>query len=247
VFYIYAVLFVILLNFAGFMPSFVDPSRRAGPPTTAVIGHGLLALSWLLLFLVQAALVATNRTALHRRLGAIGPILAAAMIGAGCLAVVEWGRRGFDLSGDIARVAVAPGAPPLSREAFIAGLFAPVQAFGNFAVLTGFGLIYRRRPEVHKRLMLLGIASLVFTPMIHLSGYLIGHWPALHGPLNIIIPLVATSVLFAGAVHDRISIGRIHPVSLWAPLLLIAVTLSSSALIEQSAAWQTLALWIISR
>ena len=63
---------------------------------------------------------------------------------------------------------------------------------------------------------------IVLTPLIHLSGHLIGRWPGLSGaPLNLAILIVAHALLFAVAVHDKVSDGRVHPISLWVPVLLI--------------------------
>jgi hypothetical protein len=68
-FYIGAALFMILLSVVGFGPSIVDQSRRTAPSTLLVMAHGFAVGAWLLLFLTQAILVATRRTAVHRRLG----------------------------------------------------------------------------------------------------------------------------------------------------------------------------------
>ena len=79
-FYMGVALFVILLAAVGFGPSIVDESRRNGPATPLVITHAIVAAAWLMLFLTQVTLVATGRTAVHRRLGLLGPVLALAMI-----------------------------------------------------------------------------------------------------------------------------------------------------------------------
>lgn len=243
-FYVGAAAFVILLNIAGFLPSFVDGARRVGDPTWLVTAHAALAGGWLLLFLTQAMLVTSGRMTVHRRLGVAGPFIAAAMIATGSLTVIEMARRGHDLSGDIARMAAPPGAPAAAAEEFVAGIFPPLQAFCNFGILTGAGLWFRRRPEVHKRLMLLGLGPLVITPLIHLSGYLVGRWADLYSPLAVAIPIVANALLFAGAVHDKRSRGRIHPVSLWVPILLIVETFGLTVLVMPTAGWRRLAMWL---
>jgi len=65
-FYVGAAIFVILLSMIGFGPSIIDQSRRNAPSTLLVIAHGIAVGRWLLLFLTQAILVATGRTAVHR-------------------------------------------------------------------------------------------------------------------------------------------------------------------------------------
>jgi hypothetical protein len=245
-FYIGAAVFVILVNAAGFGPSLVDPSRRVESPTWLVTAHAAAASAWLLLFLAQVVLVAKRRTAVHRRIGAAGPFLALAFIALGSLTTIDMARRGYDLSGDLDRVAVAPGSPALPREEYVASIFVALHEFANFGILTGLGLWLRTRPDVHKRLMLLALGSLVVTPVIHLSGHLIGRWPGLYGPMNLAVFTIPNALLFASAVHDKLSRGRIHPVSLWVPVLLIVETFGLAAIVTPSAGWHRLAMWLVS-
>src|SRR5262245_21273268 len=102
-FYISLALFMILLSAVGFGPSILHQSRRNATITRLATAHGIVTGAWLLLFLIQATLVATRRTAVHRRLGIVGPVLAVVMIVVGCLTIIEFGRRGYDLSGDVIR------------------------------------------------------------------------------------------------------------------------------------------------
>jgi len=245
-FYVGAAVFVILLNVAGFAPSLIDQSRRVAPPTWLMTAHAALAGAWLLFFLIQTILVATRRTAIHRRLGVAGPFIAFAMIAVGALTVIDLSRRGYDLSGDLARAAFAPGSPPLAREEFAALMLPPLLGFANFGILTGLGLGFRHRPAVHKRLMLLALGLLVLTPLIHLSGHLIGRWPGLYGALNLAIFIAANALPFSVAVHDKVSDGRVHPISLWVPVLLIVETFGLIAVVMPSEGWRRLAMWLVS-
>ena len=245
-FYVGAAAFVILLTVAGFAPSLIDQSRRVAPPTWLVTAHGALAGAWLLFFLIQATLVASRRTAIHRRLGVAGPFIAFAMIALGSLTVIDLTRRGYDLSGDLARAAFAPGSPPLAREEFAALMLPPLLGFANFGILTGLGLGFRHRPAVHKRLMLLALGLLVLTPLLHLSGHLIGRWPGLYGALNLASLLAANALPFSVAVHDKVSDGRVHPISLWVPVLLIVETFGLIAVVMPSDGWRRLAMWLVS-
>ena len=213
-FYAGAAVFMLVLSAAGFGPSFVEQAKRTAPPTMLVIAHGVLATMWLLLFLTQAILIATRRTAAHRRVGNAGPVIAAVMIVLGYLTVIEFTRRGYDLSGDLQRAPLPPGFPPPTREEFVAGMLAPLAAFVNFGILAAAGLWFRRRPEVHKRLMLLALVSLALTPLIHLSGNVAGRWPGLSAVLSLAVPVVFICVLFISAAHDKLSGDRIHPLSL---------------------------------
>src|SRR5262249_12470735 len=81
-FYINVALLMILLNFVAFGPSILNPSGRRVPLpfTPLVTAHAIVSVAWLLLFLMQATLIATKRIAVHRRLGMVGPALAAVFV-----------------------------------------------------------------------------------------------------------------------------------------------------------------------
>jgi hypothetical protein len=244
-FYVGAAVFVILLNAAGFLPSLIDQSRRVAAPPWLVTAHGATASAWLLLFLAQTILVATRRTVWHRRIGVAGPFLVVAIVLSGYLAQIDMVRRGYDLSGDLLRAA-PPGSQAPSAEEFAAQMLPALQTFANFGLLAGLGLWFRHRREIHKRLMLLALGQLVVTPLIHLSGHLIGHWPALHGRLSGAVLLIGFSLQFAGAAYEKMSHGRIHPLFLWVPLLVIVESVSLFAFVMPSAAWHRFAMWLVS-
>src|SRR4030095_3656772 len=211
-FYISVAMLTILLNIAAFAPSIVEPSGRRVPlPLTPLVTvHAIVASAWLLLFLMQATLVATGRPSVHRRVGGGGMVLAAAFIIVGCLTTIEDARRGFDLSGDLRRLAP----PDIQPDA--GALLAPTGFLLLFGVLVAAAFCCRRRPAIHKRLMLFAmLGALTTTPLVHV----IGHWPALLARRGGVL-LAATIVFWsASAVHDRVAEGRIHPVSLWTPVL----------------------------
>jgi uncharacterized membrane protein YidH (DUF202 family) len=240
-FYIGAALSLILLSVAGFGPSRIDPSGRNAALTPLVAAHGGIAVAWLVLFLTQATLIATRRTPVHRRLGQVGPVLAVVMIVLSGIATVGVVRRGYDLSGDLTRAFARPGA----RVPVAAGLLFPLSEIMTFGVLVGAGLWYRHRPDVHKRLMLLALVPLAVEPVVHLVGHLSRFWPALHTAGRVVNPLTTLLLLSVSAVHDRVSQGRIHPVSLWVPLVVLAWMLLQPLVILPSAAWQAFAAWVV--
>jgi hypothetical protein len=247
-FYISAGVFMIVLSEVGFGPSIVQQSGRTAPPEPLVIAHGAVAVAWLLLFLTQALLVATRRTAVHRRLGIIGPVFAVALILVGYLVLIDFGRRGYDLSGDIVRALrrnAGPLAPPGSARVDPSVLLFPLSELLEFAVLVAAGLWYRHRPEIHKRLMLLALVPLSAEPVLHLVGRLSNTWPNLHGAGIAVGVPITILLLSASAIHDRLSQGRIHPVSLWVPILLFAWQNALGLVIFPSAAWHRFAAWLI--
>jgi hypothetical protein len=229
-FYIGTGLLAILIASAGFLPGIVNASGRTAPLTTLLVVHGAVYLMWLALFVVQATLVATRHTPLHRRLGPLGGVLAVAMIVLGYASVIAMGRRGFDLSGDLG-IAADP----------LAFMVLPLGDLAAFTILVGAAFWYRRRPEIHKRLMLLAtIGTLMPAPLAHF----IGHTPQLRAhPASILVPIAV--LLSLSAIHDRVAKGRVHPISLWVALALFVWSNLRAAVIGPSAAWHQFAGWLI--
>jgi hypothetical protein len=89
------------LVFSGFAPTYFFRLFGGGPSSTVSGGaftplvhvHGALFTAWVLLFVVQTALVAGHRVAVHRRLGLAGAGLAAAMILVGTSTAIATARR----------------------------------------------------------------------------------------------------------------------------------------------------------
>jgi uncharacterized membrane protein YozB (DUF420 family) len=239
-FYISVALVMVLLNVIAFGPSMIDPSRRNAPlPLTPLLtAHAVVSALWLLLFLAQATLVATRNTAVHRRVGIAGGILTVMFVLVGSLTVIEQARRGFDLSGDLGRLPPPPGVADVAPVTLLL-LF----NFLTFALLVGGGLWYRHRPSVHKRLMLLAmLGALPPTAVAHL----IGHWLGPRPWAAAIFPVSAIAFMSVSAIYDRVSHGRIHPLSVWVPILLVTwheVVLNF--VVVQSAPWREFAVWLI--
>jgi hypothetical protein len=220
-------------------------SGRNASLTPLVVAHGIVTAAWLLLFLVQAILVATGRTDIHRRTGLLGGVLAIPLIALGCLTVIGFARRGYDLSGDITRVFAAPGAPTPSTAALAPILLGPLWNVVEFGALVAAGFWYRRRPDIHKRLMLFALLRLTVVPVLHLMGTLVRRWPALQGPGAAMSVLLPTLLLFTVPVADRVSRDRIHPVSLWVPFVFLAWSTVAAVIVFPSDWWREFAAWAI--
>ncbi len=130
---------------AGFAPAIFDPASRKAPLNWAVGVHGAVFSAWLALFLAQALLVFNRRIAVHRLLGCVGAGLAVIMLVSGYFTTIAMARRGFDLSGDL----IGESGDPLMVMVFQLG---DLLCFG---ILVAMGILFRHRPDAHKRLMLL--------------------------------------------------------------------------------------------
>lgn len=214
--------------FAGFGPSIVMPAGRSAPLTALVIVHALVFLAWPLLFLAQSTLVSIGRAALHRRLGIAAAVLALVMLPLGFASTIAMGRRGFDLSGDL-----KIRSDPLFQMVF------PLGDLVTFAVFISAGFALRRRPEYHKRLMLLGtIGSMSPAPLAHL----IGHNYA--GSPGVIVPILAI-VFFTPAIYDRVHVGHFHRVTLIGAIMLLSWAIVRAGVMGPSKAWHDIAAWLV--
>jgi hypothetical protein len=139
VFFSLAGLWFVVLTFVGFSPTFFLRVVPESLPTHQIV-HGVLYSAWIVLFLVQALLISTRRVRWHTALGAASIVLLILMIPVGFHVVL---------------VKTAAGRKSIDEAGF--NLCELTLAFA-FAFA---GLANRRRPFVHKRLML--FATLMLT------------------------------------------------------------------------------------
>jgi len=188
---------MVVAVFVGFSRSYYLKSHYGTPELPALFHvHGLLFTTWMLFLVVQTGLVAARRTPLHRRLGVAGGVLAAAMTVAAMAMTMDLARR-------------SAAAPTDEGLAFTIVPFASVIVF---PVLVGFALLYRRQPEVHKRLMLIATLELVTAGVARIPGA--GSMPLFF--------VLTDAGLVAMVAYDLGARGRLHPATLWGGLLLIA-------------------------
>lgn len=229
-FYIGVAMVAILTSVMAFSSSLVNPTGRNAPLTALISLHAAVFGAWLLIFLAQTTLAATGRISVHRRLGIVSALLVVPMIVLGYMSSIAMARRGFDLSGDL-NIKADP----------LFGLIFPLQDLLVFAVLVAAGYLFRHRTNIHKRLMVLAVlGGLMGAPLAHL----IGHSSALRtmGPI-IVIPIAI--FLFASAVYDRVSLGRVHPVSLWGAIAIFVFVNLGATVIGPSVAWHRIAAWLV--
>lgn len=218
----------ILVAAAGFGGSFRAVVTGAKSLTPLVHLHAAVFSAWLVLYLVQSGLVATGRITVHRRLGIAAVVLAVAVVGIGYQTAVTAARRGYDLPLD-------DSYDPFRFLAFTLGDLV------SFTVLVAAGVGYRRRPEVHKRLMLLvTVGPMLSASLVHLWA----QFPVPNAKLPLFIVSMA-ALLFAGAVYDRVTRGRFHPVTLWGAVILFLWGNLRAVVIGPSDAWHQFAAWLI--
>lgn len=187
------------------------------PFTTVVRLHAALFTAWVVLFLVQTALVATDRVAIHRRLGAAGAVLAGAMMVAGMSVAIAGARGG-----------AAP--PGLTPQAF---LVVPLGDIALFAFFVVSALVQRRNKDAHKRLMLLAYTAILAAGVARIPGVL----PL--GPIGF-YSLTFLPVLLLAVTYDFLTRRRVHAVYLWGGALLI-VSVPLRLALAGTHVWQSFA------
>lgn len=207
---------------AGFSQTYL-PKVSAGEPALLPLIHlhAVVFTSWLAVFVAQTTLVLSGRTAVHRRLGVAGLVLAALMLVVGAataLAVARLGHRGI------------PGVEFADAEGF---LLLNLAAIAVFAVLVGAGWHFRRNPQVHKRLMLMATAGALVGPGVGRLPFATGK-PAVIGAL-------AVAFLLAGPVYDVVTRRRVHQAYLWAGLLAIVAIPPVVAQLSATDSWHSIA------
>jgi hypothetical protein len=181
------------LALAGFWPQYYS-SVVAGvipePTRHPLIHlHSSLFLAWLLAFLVQATLIWRGRLALHRRLGQLlgwyGFAIAAVGLFAGFALAARFGRRLGDM------------------EQAASFVFFPSLDMVYFAAFLAIALIWRNRPEVHRRAMLVATFSIAVVGMGRLLFPIGSAW--------IWQPLTLSPLLLAFG-YDLLARRKIYPV-----------------------------------
>jgi hypothetical protein len=208
----------------GFAPTYYLRAWFGAPPTisgaTTLSGlaqlHGALFTGWVLLFILQTALVARHRTRLHQRVGIAGSVLAGAMLMVGTMTAIASAARG----------SAPPGVTPLSF------LIVPLTDMVLFAGFVGAALWNRRQRELHKRLMLLGYISIMAAAAARLPGVFS------YGPFA----FFGIAFLFLGAAiaYDYGSRGSIHRAYLWGGAVLI-VSVPGRLLFSETSVWLAIA------
>ena len=215
--------------FLGFAPTYWMPLASGSFASTPVVHfHGLLFFTWTLYFAFQTWLAASGRTAWHRSIGVIGVSLATAMTIFGFLVAVNAMKRSAAMG---------------ETDAGIAFAIVPLSGILFFAVVFALAIANTRRPEIHKRLMLLaGISILDAAVARWFLTFLAPPGPPGPPPVPVTIApaLVAYLLLVVAIVADWRSRGRPHPVYIYGGAALVAVKLLNWP-ISMTPAWHSFA------
>jgi hypothetical protein len=215
------------VTLVGFFKTFFLPSLRGTFSAPAVIYiHGALLFSWTALLVTQSILVQRGKVGLHRQLG----LLSLGLVP--CVAVSTMAAGVFAMKRDLAH-----GGGQTAISSLLGTFTAPLL----FAALVSAALIYRRRPEIHKRLMLLAMMAIIWPAFFRFRHY----FPSVANPEFIFGLILPDSMVLASMLWEGLTIGRIHKVYLTAGLALVAENFAEFYLFDSSG-WRVLAGWLAS-
>lgn len=149
-----------VIAFGGFARTYLLPvvmNRFEGPALVHL--HGVLLFGWMVLLAWQSGLVGYRRIEAHRAWGMAGISLATAVVFT-AIALVVRGLVAAHAAGNFDRLRL-PAIAPLSQIAL-------------FAVFVAAAVASVRRPETHRRLMLLATANLLPPAVARLFGLVLG-------------------------------------------------------------------------
>lgn len=148
-FYFWMTLLMAFFVFSGFGMTYWYPLATGEfPPAPPVVHlHGLTYFSWIVLLVVQSALVNTRNVALHRSLGMFGIALATLVIVMGSLITI---------------LGASNVTNPIGNHGILLGVFAVT----GFGVLFTLALRHTRQPDIHRRLILFAMLP-ILPPGIH--------------------------------------------------------------------------------
>ena len=206
----------------GFWPTYFGPLAAGTVDTTPIVHlHAAVYVGWLAIFLAQTVLAATGRVAAHMKLGRIA-------IGYGVLVIVVGVLTAF------ARFALGVRAGDVGGAA--RQLLGPLLDMLVFAPAFAAAIYYRRKPELHKRLMVVATTSLLIAAA--------GRMQFLGEPRSLLLlHLIWTAPILLAMAHDLWRQRRVHPVYVLGLVVLVLEGPLLRIAVRGSEEWLSISSW----
>jgi hypothetical protein len=217
VFFFCISLLILAIVYLGFEESFFRAGLVfADLPNRLVAIHGGLFVGWIFLLLAQTSLVMARRIVWHVRLGVVSLIWIPLLLAFGFLTLFDSIRRG----------------PPIPPEIMLVG---DSEELLIFAALSVWGLVVRRSPAAHKRLMTLGTMAMLGPAIDRFARpWGIGFTIAIY----IAMPLIVV-------IYDAVSRRRVHHTTVIATIL-IAGGMLTLLPVTTLPIWHSVLAWVVS-
>ncbi len=217
--------FFMAISLVGFLAVFIGFGKTLPPAIkdvktpSIVFIHGAFAFAWLCLFFIQATLMNYNNFRAHRALGYLGIFIAIGtamtMLPASASTVSKNLREGLGETSYSSIVGVA------------------TSAFMFLAIVIA-GVLNRKNPQTHKRLMLLATILVLWVAWFRFRYY----FPSVPRPdiwFGVVLP---DTLIIISWIWDKYVNGRLHPVLGWVGTLII-VEQSCEVFLYDSAGWRS--------
>ncbi len=134
----YLFIAILLICILGFYPTYISKFPEFKDFTSAHHFHGLMALLWILMLIVQPFLIQAKKYSLHRQIGKFSYILMPLLI----ISLFFVSKAGY-----VRNIKTVPEADAL------AGLTNGIPDMLNFAILYTLAMVYRKNTAYHLRFM----------------------------------------------------------------------------------------------
>jgi len=179
--------------------------------------HAAVFVGWIVLFIAQATLIFRGRTDVHRKVGKFGILYGFVIIGMGLFVSLHQLAVGVE-AGNAAEA-----------QGF---LLIPLVDMIVFPAFFGAAIYYRRKPELHRRLMLVATTELLTAAVarLNLENYVTAHWSVF---------VIWLSPIYLAMIYDYLTKRIIHPVYVIGIIVLSLTMLRVFA--TQTEAWLSIA------
>lgn len=206
----------------GFLKTFIIPIISGTKTWPIVIyAHASMVFGWVLIFLIQSLLIQSKRYKTHIFIGRWAAFVAVgAAISIIPAALYQCDR---ELKEGLGQTAISP----------IVGSLASATMFLVFVAL---GIVYRKKSQVHKRLMLLATILLIWPAWFRWRHY----FPSIERPDIWFAGVLANSLIIVAFIWDWLKNNRIHPALLCGGLFIILENVIEILLFDSSG-WRIIA------
>jgi len=223
-FYFILALIIATVVVAGFGPTL--NARLLHPPSPRppiLYFHAAVFTSWVLLFMLQTALIAKGNVKLHRKVGVLGFALGVTLAITGVATAIIM-TRFYSQPGH--------GDPAASLAISLNDML-------EYSSFFGLAIYWRKKPEFHRRLMFIATCTL--------TGPAIGRML----PLSLNTPVEwlyvgVDALILLGVGRDWIVNKRVHPVYLYGlPAAILGQSIALHLDLSGSPVWLAIAHWLV--
>jgi hypothetical protein len=224
-FFLIASCLALAVALVGFFKTFFLPSFRGTFSAPAIIYiHGGLLFLWAVVLVLQSILIQLRKLYWHRRLGYVSLGLVP------CMVIATMATGVYVLKRDLAL-----GGGQVAISSLVGTFTSPL----IFALLVAVAIVYRRRPEYHKRLMLLAMIAIIWPAFFRFRHY----FPSVARPEVVFAFVLPNCVMIVAMLWEKLIIGRVHVVYLTAGVALIVESFVETYFFDSSG-WRVLANWL---